>query len=193
MKNPKLLYWGSFFGAIAVVLIIAGVLYLKGENRMAELDKLYTSWKTVEGKIVGFQARFPGESEYAAQDLPIADSGEAVKQEIYVGGDENMSFFVSATLYPAEVTGKEEENLRQALGGVVKAIPSGEIISSKYEVPFSGSNYLEYKIHSAANNTSYKGRMFLSSRALYQVYTSYQEVAYDDDKYTYFTNSFQTK
>lgn len=193
MKNQKMLFWGSFLGAIIVVLIIAGVFYLKDANRMAKLEKIYTNWKTVEGKITNFQARFPDEPEYAAQDLPIADSDQKLQQEMYVGGDNDISYFVSATLYPAKVTGNEEENLKQALEGMVGVIPDGEIVSSSYKVPFAGANYLEYKIHSAQNDISYKGRMFLSSDSLHQIYISYKEIAYDDDKYTYFVNSFKVK
>ncbi|MDP3710843.1 MAG: hypothetical protein Q8R29_03960 [bacterium] len=193
MKNQKLLIWGSFFGAIAVVLIIMSVLYWKDANRIAKLEKIYADWKIVEGKITNFQASFPGKPEYATQDLPISDSGQTMRQEIYVGEDGGTSYFVSATSYPAEVTGKEEENLQQALDGIVKAIPGGEIVFSNYKVPFLGANYLEYKIHSAENTISYKGRILFSLNSLYQVYVSYKEVDYDDDAYTYFANSLQIK
>jgi len=193
MKNPKLLMWGGFFGAIIVVLIIVWVVYLKDENKMAELGKTYASWTVAEGKLTQFQARFPKEPEYASQDLPIPDSDQVMRQEIYVGGDDDMSYFVSATLYPAEISGDEEANLRQALDGMAKSIPEGEIISSSYTVPVSGANYLEYKIHSNANNLSFKGRLFLSARSLYQVYVSFPEAAYSEDKYTFFANSFEVK
>lgn len=193
MKNQKVLYLGSFFGAIAVVLIIAGVLYLKDANKMAKLGKTYADWKIVEGQTNPFQARFPGDPEYASQELPIPDSDQIMKQEIFVSGDDTMSYFISATLYPAEVTGDEEENLRTALEGVAGAIPEGEVVTAEFKVPFLGGNYLEYKIHSLENNTSYQGRMFLSTNSLYQVYVSYPEIGYNDDKYTYFAKSFEIK
>lgn len=193
MIYSKKFFWVSFLGGIAIAAAIAGVLYLKDANRMSKLEKAYAGWVIAEGKVTSFQARFPKEPEYAAQDLPIPNSGEKLQQEIYVGGDDELSYFVSATLYPAEVAGDEEKNLRGALDGMVRAIPGGEIVSSRYEVPFSGANYLEYKLHSTQNNTSYKGRMFLSSRSLYQTYVLYKELAYNDDKYTYFVNSFQIK
>lgn len=193
MQNSRLLFWGSFGGAIVVVVIIVGFLFLKDSNRMADLEKKYPDWKTVEGGINSFEARIPGEPEYASQELPIADSDQKIQQEIYVSGDENMSYFLSATLYPEEITGDEEENLRQALDGIVQAVSGGEVVFSSYKVPLSGANYLEYKITSADRSTSYKGRILLSSSSLYQVYVSYAESAYDDDKYTYFTNSFQVK
>ena len=176
-----------------IAIVIAGALYFKDAQRMNKLEKIYAEWVTVEGKITSFQARFPKEPEYAAQDLPIPDTDQMMKQEIYVSGDDAMSYFVSTTLYPSELSGGEEENLKKAFDGMVQAVPGGEIIFSRFEVPFSGSNYLEYKIHSPTNNTSYKGRMFLSTKGLYQVYVSYQESAYNDDAYTYFVNSFQVK
>lgn len=191
MKNQKILVLISFFGAIGVALIVAGVLYLKDVNRMAKLEKLYTDWILVKGEITSFKVRFPGGPEYAAQDLPIPNSDQIVKQEIYVSGDDDISYFVSATLYPAEVTGDEEENLRKALDGVVKAIPGGEIVIVEFKVPFSGRNYLEYKLHSLENNISYQGRMFLTADSLYQAYVSFPDIGYNDDKYTYFVNSFE--
>ena len=190
--NQKKLFYGGFIGTLAIVVIILGVFYFKGENRMAELGKVYSSWVDATGTISGFHARFPKEPEYATQDLPIEDSGEVIKQELFVGGSEQMSFFISSSRYPSDVD-SSEENMRQALAGMVDAIPDGEIISSRYTVPFSGANYLEYKIHRTENNISYKGRIFLSSRALYQIYASYQELAYNDDEYTYFVNSFRIK
>lgn len=193
MKNPKLLFWGSFLGAIAIVLIIAGIFYFKDKSGMAELEKVYADWKTVEGQITKFQARFPGEPEYTAQDSPIPDLDQKIQQEVFVGEDDEMSYFISAVLYPSEILGNEEENLRQALDGVVKVIPEGEIIASEFKVPFLGKNYLEYKIHSSEDNIFYEGRMFLTSNSLYQVYVSYPETTFNNDKFTYFANSFEIK
>lgn len=189
----KKIFWFSFLGGIVIAIAIAGILYFKDANRMSKLEKMYGGWVIAEGKVAKFQARFPKEPEYAAQDLPIPNSGNKLKQEIYAGGDDEISYFVSATLYPAEIPGNEEKNLRQALDGMARAVPGGEIVSSGYHAPFSGANYLEYKIHSVQNNTSYKGRMVLSAKALYQAYISYQELAYNDDAYTYFANSFLIK
>ncbi|QQG45169.1 MAG: hypothetical protein HYW89_04190 [Candidatus Sungiibacteriota bacterium] len=190
MKNQKLIIWGSFFGGIAVALIIAGVFYLKDANMMAKLGEVYADWQTVTGQISALTARLPGELEYITQDLPIPDSVQVMRQEVYVGSDGVMSYFVSATLYPSEVTGDEEENLRQALGGIVKAVPDGVEVFSNYKAPFSGANFLEYKIYAPPTNNAYQGRLFLTSNVLYQVYTSYAEENYNDDAYTYFTNSF---
>lgn len=190
MKNPKLLILVSFFGAIAVVLIIAGALYWKDANRIAKLGQTYADWKTVEGQISRFQAKLPGNPEYASKDLPIPDSEQVMKQELYVSGDDITSYYISATLYPAEVMGDEEENLRQALDGIVKAVPDGLEVFANYKVPFRGANFLEYKIYSPPTNTAYQGRLFLTSNTLYQVYISYTEENYNDDVYTYFENSF---
>ena len=191
-KNPKLLFLGSFVGAIAVIIVVVAVMHARDQNRIANLAKLFTDWQTVAGKISRFEARMPGQPEYASQDLPLADPGQTMRQEMYVGGDTHMSYFVSATQYPSEVTGDEEQNLRASLGGMVNAISGGKIISSSYHVPFSGANYLEFEAYGTGNgnSASYKGRILLDAQSLYEAYVTYPKDSYSDAAYTYFVNSF---
>lgn len=190
MKNLRLVFWISFGGAILAVLAVVGFYYLKDARKMSELREFYGNWRPAQGKINAFQALFPKEPEYASQDLPIPESDKVIKQEIYVGGSDNMSFFLAASLYPEDITGGEEENLRSALEGMIGAMPDAKLISSRYVVPFSGKNYLEFEILSAGNEVRFKGREYVYGPSLYQVYASYPESAYSDNEYFYFVNSF---
>jgi len=190
IKHPKKFILISFSAGIALALIIAGIIYLKDANKMSKLKEIYADWQTVTGQVNAFTARLPGEPEYAEQNLPLPDSNQFLRQEIYVGSDGVMAYFVSATLYPSEISGDEEENLREAIAGSIQAIPDGLEVFANYKVPFRGANFLEYKIHSSSSNISYQGRAFLTDNILYQIYVSFAEEDYNDDAYTYFANSF---
>ncbi len=199
MKNPKLLFWGSFLGAIALVIALILFFSFQNANRMKKLEAVFGNWVTVEGKTSPFTARLPGEPEYIERDLPISDSGQAsqteqvIKQEIYSGGTENMFYSIAASFYPWEVTGNEEENLRVALGGITQAVPDMKLVSANYKMPFSGKNYLEFETYNNARDTHWKGRMFITSRSLYHIYAEYKSTAYNDDEYFYFVNSFSAQ
>ncbi|OGZ08781.1 MAG: hypothetical protein A3D65_03210 [Candidatus Lloydbacteria bacterium RIFCSPHIGHO2_02_FULL_50_13] len=190
LEHTKAFFLISFFSGIAVVLIIVGVFYLKDANKMAQLGEVYADWQVVTGQISAFTARLPGETEYATQDFPLQDSEQVMRQEMYVGSDSVLSYFVSATLYPSEISGDEEGNLREAIKGSVQAVPDGLEVFANYKVPFRGANFLEYKIYSPPTNTAYQGRAFLVGNTLYQIYASFEEEDYNDDAYTYFANSF---
>ena len=189
MRNSKLLFWGSFAGALVVVALIVIALNVFQENRMAKLEKMFSNWVSVEGNIAPFEAKFPQEPEYASQEIPIPDSEGVIQQEIFVAGSEDMSFFVSPAVYPVALEGEEEALLRQSLQGMVQTFSQGEILSSKYAVSLSGSNYLEFEIRNIEDDTYVKGRLFISSQALYQAYATYGASSYNDNEYTYFVNS----
>lgn len=193
MRNPRLLFWGSFVGSILIVLAIVVFFSLQNSSRMSELSEVYADWSLVLGKVSPFEARLPKAPEYASEDLPIPGTEQKIRQEMYVSGSDDASYFVTATLYPEEVTGDEEENLTAALDGMMEAIPGAQVLSSHYTVPFSGSNYLEFESRNPANDTHYKGRLYLADRSLYQVYLSYPTASYNDDEYTYFVNSLTIK
>lgn len=187
----KKLFWGGFAGAIVVVIAIIVFVSLRSDSRMRELGEFYANWPVAQGKINNFTARFPQEPEYQSQELPIPDSDQSLKQEIFVGNSDRMSFFIAGTLYPSALTGDAETNLRTALDGMTNAIPDVQVVSSKFVVPFNQPHdYLEFEIKNSRNNTQYKGRIFAVDSALYQVYVTYPEAAYDDNEYTYFVNSF---
>lgn len=188
--NNKKLFWGGFFGAIALFVIVVAFIQIRNQNRMKNLAEFFSDWSTVSGKITQFEARMPGEPEYASQDLPLEGSDKALQQEIYVSGEKAMSYFISATHYPFDVEGEEEQNLRLSLDGVIKAMEGGELVSAVYKVPFRGANYLEFEAKSSQNSTLYKGRIYLVDRSLYQVYVSAPQDGYNDAAYTFFTYSF---
>ena len=54
MRNSKLLFWGSFAGALVVVALIVIALNVFQENRMAKLEKMFSNWVSVEGNISSF-------------------------------------------------------------------------------------------------------------------------------------------
>ena len=180
----------SFFGSIGAVVILVGIFYFVKQNRLSKLEEKYSNWVVAQGKILPFSARFPLEAQYDSGDVPIPDATKILRRELFVSVSDSTTYLISASLYPSEIPGKEEENLSVSLDGILNAVPESQLVSSKYEVPFSGSNFLEYKIFSKETNTYYKGRLYLTKNALYQIQVYYTEGNYDDDAYTYFANSF---
>ena len=191
MKNPRLLFWGSFIGAIVIVVAVVALYSLQDSKRVSGLSEFYAHWPAVEGKVNAFEARFPAEPEYASENLPIPDSQQKIQQEIFVAGSKDMSYFVATSLYPEELTGDEEESLKTALNGMMQTIPGTQMLSSQYIVPFSGNNYLEFEFLNPDADTHFKGRVYLVGKSLYQIYTSYPKASYNDNEYTYFVNSFR--
>ncbi len=190
IKNPRLLFLGGFLGALAIIAIVVIALNVAQGNRMAKLEKMFAHWVPVQGNIAPFAAKFPQQPEYATQEIPIADSEQVVRQEIFVGGSDSMSFFASSAVYPADLEGGEEDLLSQSLNGMVQTFTEGKIISSEYVVPFSGPNYLEFELHNVSDDVYVKGRLYAAPRALYQIYATYEQPSYNDDEYTYLVSSF---
>lgn len=189
--KPRLLFWLSFGGTIVIIAAVAGIVALRGSNKTKELSDFYSNWKTVEGKVGSFTAKFPNQPEYASQDLPIPNSKQVLKQEIFVGNSNKMSFFATATKYPIEPKGDLETLLRASLDGVAKSIPEVQSVSGKFTVPLREPyNYLAFEIRSGQNATNYKGRIYLVGDTLYQIYATYPEGSYQDNEFANFENSF---
>lgn len=193
MANSKKLFWLSFIGGIAVVAAIAGFLYFKQSSKIEGLAKLFPDWVLVEGKVTNFTARFPANPEYITQELPIQGLNEAVKQEIFSLENENLAYFISASKYPLSIPGEEEDNLRASLEGMLSTVPGGKILFSKIGSSLAGKKFLDFEIQNSADNTFFKGRLFINGDKLFQVTFSYGENSYNDDAYSYFINSFKVK
>lgn len=193
MANGKKLFWLSFIGGIAVVAAIFGFLYLKQSSKIEGLAKLFPDWVLVEGKATNFTARFPKNPEYITQELPIQDLNETVKQEVFSLENENLAYFVSASKYPVSIPGEEEDNLRMSLDGILGTVTEGKVLSSKIGSSLVGKKFLDFEIQNSADNTFFKGRLFIDGDKLFQITFSYGENSYNDNAYSYFINSFKVK
>ncbi|MDO8482557.1 MAG: hypothetical protein Q7S86_01910 [bacterium] len=188
-KSSKLV-----LGGVTLGLLVAGVVIFFITSRetqgLESLAAKFPNWIPVTGKLVEFDAIFPKEPKYDAQDIPVPNSDLILKQEVYTLEDNATRYTVSAVIYPDDIPGDEGDNLHDALLGMVKSVPGATLEKEERRSTLAGKPYIEFSIKSG--DTLYRGKMLMASRTLLQLLVESPEKNFDLDASSYFINAFNT-
>lgn len=193
-KNPKFALWGSIIGT--VVVVFAGIIVYQQmqKKEMAQLAARYSNWVEVSGTLKTYKALFPAYPETEVVDLPLPNSDQTAKQEVFIADTEkDGSYSLSAIVYPVDVESSDKDklndDLKKALNGVTNVIPDAKLISSRIDVPLEGPRSVEFIIENPETKTYLKGRIMLVKDTIYQIWIDSSEKE-PNEKYKYFINSF---
>ena len=192
-NGMKKIFWVSFIGAIVLVGIVIALVVSRDSKKTDELTAKFPSWVSVTGTTASFTAKFPSQPETQVQDLPVPNSDQILKQEVFATeSDVGMSYTLAVIVYPATMGGDEEENLKTALQGMVTGLPSGAVLaSSRMRTDSFGNNKALEFVIDGPSSVHIKGQLRLGGNALYQIMVNYLDSAgLNDDAYTYFIDSF---
>lgn len=186
-------FWLSCGGAIVLAAIVIAFVASRDNKKADELAMKFPSWVSVSGTTATFTAKFPTQPQRQTQDLPVPNSDQILRQEVFsVESDTGISYTLFAIVYPIAMGGDEDGNLQTALQGMVKSLPSGATLtSSRMRTDSFGNNKALEFVIDGPSSPHMKGQLRLNGNTLYQIMVNYIDAAvFSDDAYAYFISSF---
>ena len=183
---------------VGIVLAASAFVFFAPNNKLVTTtpvpnDALRADWKVVTTGDPKFSISFPDTATHETQNLTSPDGKMAIVRDTYMAqADPRAVYFLQMLKYSVSLENNTEDALRILIDGMVKTDANNELISVK-PIAVAGLRGMDFEIKDTKRDISYRGRVLVKAKILYQLYSAYETEQFSQTDFDYFLNSFTVR